>query len=220
MASQFVVEATFEMKKSKSLGPYFGKRAVYSLANAPDAVLAFDSSANLSAAIDQTVDPVYWITRTRNTAGADSFNSTKYTLISIGNAEPLIDLRLDHPNQIDPVVPAGRSIKLARQKEFTAPLGGPGTKVGELTVKLEGPAGDFYPLTIEAVGHATDRAQALANFANVFMVLARRAGGYGVMFVLGAQIAGDPATWRAEFCENTRGTTDPILQGMRAIAGC
>ncbi len=218
--SRFVIEAIYDYtpiaeERDWNLDKRAGMRAVFPLSLEDDGIQIVNNSGDLRVAVDDDAPVIFWISQT----GGDANRIN--TLVSVGPDEPLIALRLDKPDNIQPVVLAPDSVSLENQDQFQEPLGGPGTTVANLVVWLEADSGDSYPLFINAVGHVESVEQAKTNFAEVCLVLISAGKGvYKAILVQPETVFGPPGEGRREKCRRWQNRRGWYYRWLRNWYGC
>ncbi len=206
------LEASYDVTSADGSIAPLGIRAVYTLKR----VRAVSEMAKLSQAIRDDDHVIFWVVRP---AGAE-----KYILVSVGagtEREPLEALRLDHPGSIDPLVASGQCLPLDQEAAFSAPLGGPGTTVKSLTMWLEAPAGDRYPLPIGFIGHVDTAGDAKMIFADVALaVLSIGSGGHRAIWLVDLRTPGPPGADLDDICQSLRADNSQLAQTAANWLGC
>jgi LysM repeat protein len=190
-----------------------GKRVVYTLEDL-DAFETVTNANDLAAAVSDDDLPLFWVA---GTAAA----TPDYTLVSIGDEEPLATLRISDTQAITPFVPSPTSFEF-----FTASiqvLNEPGFDALDLTIWLESAGGLRYPLPIARISHADDVSQVKRHFRNnatlAILAPASPGGGYRAVMVLSGEGWGPPGAYWLAKCESWAGRGG-FFRWLRAWYGC
>lgn len=101
-------------------------------------------------------------------------------------------------------------------------VGSAGANVESLTLWLEAPDSEPLPTPIHRLAHVPtrERAQELYKTGVWFALAGPTAAGYHLWLVIPSVQLGPPPGSIAQFCENTRGSTDKVVIIARKLANC
>ncbi len=190
-----------------------GKRQVYSLAGIA-ALQTVTATADLWPAMRDADPPVLWLVRTGDQTPA-------YTLVSIGQGEPLADLRVGGTPITKPLVASPGPLTCPTRSIEV--IGGDGFAATGLTLWLESTDGVRYPFPVSRIAHADTLAQAKRCFQNGVLALLpptfQSPCGYRAVMVLSKEGFGPPGAGAQWYCDAWR-YGGGFFQWMRAWYGC
>jgi hypothetical protein len=116
---------------------------------------------------------------------------------------------------IEPLMTSGQTATLTDLEAPSQPVAG--KYVGSITVWLEAPSGERYPLPAAAIGHAQTPVDAKADFRDVYLALMRHGeDNYrAVMAVGGSDIWGPAGLTKQERCERWKDRKDLLSSVLR-----
>jgi hypothetical protein len=206
---QIVIEATYVFTPTAEEKAWplaragrVGKRVVYPLAG----IEAFETVTTTDDLITEVMDDddptVLWVTR---------LEAPGYTLVSVGEGEPLAALRISDTQVVQPFVASPGTSALPPTESIDV-VGDHGFTTEELTLWLESAEGVRYPFPITRIAHADNLEQVEEYFwseENSYLALLRPASyqedGYRALMVLSEEGFGPPGgRWRRR-CGSWRG---------------
>lgn len=190
--SRLIIEASYfytptAQDAALKLDRRAGIRVTFPLGDREQGVASFPTAADVRRMMRDRTNVRFWISRAPGETG--------YTLVSVGRGEELDALNTDKDASVSgqSLVPSGQRKELAREAEFSHPLGGPGTRIRSLNVWLEGVGGQSFPLPIDYIGHGDTPAAAARCCSDVFLVLTAEVNGvHKATMVLTEDIVGPP----------------------------
>lgn len=189
-----------------------GKQVVYPLAGI-EAFQTVTGTTDLFDAMSVDDPPMLWLARLAQ--------APDYTLVSVGEGEPLAALHISDTHVVEPFVSSPDPSKLPLEPIDV--IGDLDLKATELTLWVESGEGVRYPFTISHIAHADDLDQIATYFSEdahlaLLRLTSQKGGGYRAVMVLAQKGIGPPGPGAWQRCQSWG--YGGFYGWLRSVYGC